>query len=146
MNRYISFFLALMIMLLTACQSNDPQVIEQQALHDKLMVVHDEVMPKMGDMHKLRKKLVRISENTNLPEGDLAAVKEAIVYLKNADDGMMDWMGAYNLPSKLRGQKTHAEIMEYLQTEKTKIEQVKYDMLTSISAATQLVEKFGGGE
>ena len=106
------------------------------------MVVHDEVMPKMGEINNLRKKLIKLSKSGQVGDTiQLSTIQEAIEYLEKADDGMMDWMGEFKSPSKLRGKKSHEEIMTYLKSEKVKVEKVKYDMLTSISTATEILDK-----
>ena len=143
MNKTLQVSLLLLSTLIVfTCKSNDPNQIEEEITHEKLMEVHDEVMPKMGEINSLRNKLIKISKDNSINENDLAVVNEAIKYLEQADDSMMDWMGEYKKPSKLRKEKSHEEIMSYLKAEKIKIEQVKYDMLAGINAANELLKKY----
>ncbi|MEZ4953438.1 MAG: hypothetical protein R2825_07665 [Saprospiraceae bacterium] len=141
MTKLLKILTAISLLSIFACQSNDPNHIAQENLKDELMVVHDEVMPKMGEIHKLKKQLKKLSTESSVEEnGNLEEIKNAIYALEKADDGMMDWMANFKSPSKLRGEKSHEEIMAYLENEKEKIEQVKNDMMTSIERAKKLVE------
>lgn len=143
----INFNLILICFLAIAmfqCKSNDPQHIEQEKVHDELMVVHDEVMPKMGQIHKLRKKLVKaIKNNAELAPETKTKIEQTVKFLENADDGMMDWMSGYKRPSKLRGDKSHEEILAYLESERPKVGKVKSDILNSISQAEALITSLG---
>ena len=126
--------------LLFSCQSNDPNHIEQEKRHDEVMVVHDEVMPRMGEIHKLGKELKKVVKNNSVENDSiLNEIKNTIKYLESADDGMMDWMHEYSRPSKLRKDKTHEEILAYLDEEMKKVEKVKYDINTSIENAQKLL-------
>ena len=92
---------------------------------------------------RLGKKLTGVRKSGQLwwlrPDGK---TQVKIKYLEKADDGRMDWMGEFKSPSKLRGKKSHEEIMTYLKGEKVKVEQVKYDMLTSIKSATEVFDSY----
>lgn len=140
MNKLLKISTAILLLSIIACQSNDPNHIAQESLKDELMVVHDEVMPKMGEIHKLKKQLKKLSTESTVGEnGKVEEIKNTIRDLERADDGMMDWMANFKSPSKLRSEKSHEEIMAYLKNEKEKIEQVKNDMLQSIDQAKKLV-------
>lgn len=136
----LSLLLSLSLVLLVSCESTDPNHLEQEKLHDAVMVVHDEVMPRMGEMNKLRKGLKKLVENDASMEEPLKQeIMNAVTALEKADDGMMDWMAAYNKPSKLRGDKSHEEIMTFLKSEMKKVDKVKEDMLGSIEKAKNLL-------
>ena len=53
---------AIVSLLLAACGTNDPNHLAQNELRDEVMAVHDEVMPKMGEIHRLKKELRKISD------------------------------------------------------------------------------------
>ena len=143
-NKIIFQTLILLTFFLFSCQSNDPQHIEQEKIHDELMVVHDEVMPKMGHINKLRRTLVKhLKNNEAVPAETKNLVEENIKFLENADEGMMDWMAEYKKPSKLRDDKTHEEILAYLESERPKVEKVKADILNSIAQAEELIKTLG---
>lgn len=145
MKNLLSFCsIALLTFLLNACGSDDPNHLLQNELRDEIMVVHDEVMPKMGDIHKLKKNLKKIAGDEQMQAGD--PIFDMLAQLENADEGMMSWMAEFKQPSKLRGSKTHEEIMAYLAEEKLKIEKVRDEMLSSIAEGTELLESFSKAE
>ena len=92
------------VLVIFSCKPADKpatdQAAENKALEDKLMAIHDEVMPKLTDMQNLAEELRKIKssipENSEgkivAPEG-LDGVQER---LKLAEQGMWDWMKQYH--------------------------------------------------
>lgn len=123
---------------LSACGANQAQEAEQQKLWDEMMVVHDEVMPKMSDINALSKQMEAATADTALTDELRDATRKALYDLQAADKAMWDWMyGLQQLPD-LRNGKKHEDIMQYLQDEIGKITEVKNAMLGSIEAAEAL--------
>ena len=113
--------------LFTACE-------EKSKLEEEVIAIHDEVMPKMGDMHLARKALRKVLEKTE----DEVVKKEILSMIKdleNADEGMMTWMHEWKVP------KNEPEKTTYLNKEKEKITKVKVDMLTSLENAHNFLSK-----
>ncbi|MBE2206955.1 MAG: hypothetical protein IAE84_05185 [Saprospiraceae bacterium] len=124
--------------VLSACSNNQAQEAEQQKLWDEMMVVHDEVMPKMSDINALSKQMEAATADTALTDELRDATRKALYDLQAADKVMWDWMyGLQQLPD-LRNGKKHEDIMQYLQDEIGKITEVKNAMLGSIEAAEAL--------
>ena len=98
-------------------------------LNDEVMAIHDEVMPKMTEIHTLRKKL-RLLENAQVD----STIIFAITNLSEADDAMMEWMSAYKKPKD--NSKT---ALAYLSNEKMLITEVKVKMLESIQDAHKIL-------
>lgn len=104
----------------------------ESRLYDHVMAVHDEVMPKMSDIYKARKKLKKI----DIP--DLESRKnELIQELEMADEAMMEWMRQFDKPTS----ENIDENMAYLQDEKIKIEQVSVQMLKAIEQANTFINQ-----
>lgn len=123
---------------LSACGTNQAQEAEQQKLWDEMMVVHDEVMPKMSDINALSKQMEAATADTALTDELRDAARKALYDLQAADKAMWDWMyGLQQLPD-LRNGKKHEDILKYLQDEIGKITEVKNAMLGSIEAAEAL--------
>lgn len=127
---------------LSSC--NNPQTdgkaqeAEQQKLWDEMMVIHDEVMPKMSDINALSKQMEAATSDTTLTNELRDAAGKALYDLQAADKAMWDWMyGIQQLPD-LRSGKKHEDILKYLQEETAKITEVKSVMLGSIEAAETL--------
>ncbi|MBK8563881.1 MAG: hypothetical protein IPN76_11200 [Saprospiraceae bacterium] len=129
---FISIFTAV---LLAACGANDQNIETEDALRDEVFVIHDAVMPRMSEIVAFKGKLEALTTDS-LKEQE---IKAAIMVLEKAEDGMMEWMAQFQQPNKLRGSKTHEEIMTYLEQEKQRITKVRDDMNNSIEAAEQLL-------
>ena len=104
-----------------------------QALYDEVMKVHDEVMPKMNDIYKLKEEL----KNQIISTPDMAAEKKKeiegmIVKLDSASEGMMAWMRNFNpLPDSLGEEQAR----EYLENEMEKVKKVKHDITEALENA-----------
>jgi len=130
--------------ILTGCGAKkaEEQKKSQDDLAKEVMAIHDEVMPRMGELVGFRKQLktkINAWTQTNTAESD-AVIMEATALVEKldaADKGMMDWMHEYNGG---QGLYEHELIMEYLRDEKSKIEKVRTDMNLSIEEAKQFIE------
>ncbi|MDX1940078.1 MAG: hypothetical protein SFU99_05965 [Saprospiraceae bacterium] len=123
-----------------SCDQTAKQQAQEQQLWDQVMAVHDEVMPKMGEMNQLSRDL-----RTKLEELDTTLTEQreqmmmGIRALEQADEGMMSWMSAIEPLDELHENKTHEEIMAYLKEEQQKVSKVKEDMLKSIEEGKKLL-------
>lgn len=106
-----------------------------QKLYEEVMAVHDDVMPKMDDIYKLKRKLKEELSSNNLDADRRKVIEDAIKNLDIASEGMMEWMRNFNpLPDSAGQDKAR----DYLLAEKDKIQRVKDDMLKSIETAQAL--------
>ena len=107
-----------------------------KALYDEVMKVHNEVMPKMDDIYKLKGQLKKkISETPGMPAEKKTAIESAIVKLDSASEGMMIWMRKFTPPSDSTSEEKEKE---YLEDQKVKVQKVKEDMLKAIDNAKAL--------
>jgi archaellum component FlaC len=104
-----------------------------QALYDEVMKVHDEVMPKMNDIYKLKGKLKERIDNTpGLAEDKKKEIERIIIRLDSASEGMMVWMRKFNpLPDSLGEE----QAKEYLEGEMEKIKKVREDVRKALEDA-----------
>ncbi|TAK30420.1 MAG: hypothetical protein EPO28_18790 [Saprospiraceae bacterium] len=116
---------------------------DENMLRDEIFVIHDEAMPRMGEIHKLKKQLHDISRNgaVTIDSTTRQKITRVLVQLDEADEGMMAWMEAFTQPGTLRQEKSHDEIMAYLKQEKEKANKVKQNIFSSIDAATGLLKE-----
>ncbi|WP_157585420.1 viral A-type inclusion protein [Runella zeae] len=132
-------------MMIFSC-SQEKGNIDQ--VEKEVFAIHDEVMPKMGQIMDLRnalsQKIVTIDSLLKIKNEDsLQQQKDQALTLSNAlqqaDEGMMNWMHAYNGDSlkALSGD----EALKALNAEKTKISQVRDQMLESITKAEAFLKK-----
>ena len=141
---------ALMVTLLVACGDNPKnseeaaQFAQQNEAYDQMMVVHDEVMPKMSDISRTRRALKSHLDNPDLTPAMKKKVMENINGLNDADDGMMDWMRNIEKPRNLRDAKSHDEVMNYYMQQQAEIEKVKRAMETNLVGGQMLVSELKG--
>lgn len=114
-------------------QEQPEEVGPNQALYDEVMKVHDEVMPKMGDLYKLKKDLeAKVAAAPTMAEEKKKSIEAVIAKLDSADQGMRDWMHHFNpIPDSLGEEKAR----EYLEDEMEKVKKVKADILEAMEEA-----------
>lgn len=104
-----------------------------------VMAVHDEVMPKMGEISMLIDALKeQADKNPNSPQAN------AMKKLQESHKAMMDWMrefgDAFTSDEILKGAALSEEKKERLRLEAERIESVKTLMLESIAEGQKLLE------
>ena len=138
-----TLILLALVFSLSGCQqqssseksNSSPNAGENQELYEEVMAIHDEVMPRMDEMYKLKRKLKDHLSQTTISADKQKEIAAAIKQLDIASEGMMEWMRAFNPIPDSAGQE---EGRTYLLAEKEKIQQVKEEMLQSIETAKSL--------
>ena len=128
--------------LLFAACTNDHQHQNSQSnyneLEEKVMAVHDEVMPKMGQMKVLKKQLGAAKDSLarQKPANDslIQILQSRIEALEQADRAMWDWMHQYKVPTH----EDDSAIVAYLEDEMKRVTEVKEKMLQSIEQGKSL--------
>lgn len=119
----------------TDADSDNPN----QVLYDQVMDIHDEVMPRMDDIERLKRELKE--EITNTPDmvaERKAELEQVISNLDSAGTAMMDWMHKFNpLPDSA----DQEDAREYLENEMEKIKKVRDQMNESIEKAKGTTQK-----
>ena len=148
------FLLCLGFMMILSCKqkaAEEPAATESapnadlQHYEDEVMKIHDEVMPKMSDIQRLSSQLREIKANAGEnAEGTpvmIEGLDDALTSLREAEQGMMDWMKNYSdTKSKVTG-----DLMKtFLERELEKITQVKINMLNSIDQANAWLAQYQG--
>ncbi|WP_422359266.1 hypothetical protein [Reichenbachiella sp.] len=113
-----------------ACNSDKK---EQQALFEEVMLVHDEVMPKMGNLRALSTTLSQKADSLVLDSlidhsSKVSKMRELSKKLKDANEGMMEWMRQFE---QVEEGSPHGEVMQYLIEQRKQIQKVRDDMLNS---------------
>jgi len=127
MNKaHISIYV-LVIFAMSSCKSElTPEQQHINALHSRIMEVHDEMMPKMKDIYKLKKSL----KSSDIQNGS-ALISE----LDEADEAMMSWMSQYKKPSSKR-----PDYEKYLDEQWQSVQEMKEVMNTAILTAKQALQ------
>lgn len=99
------------------------KVSPNQKLYNDVMDIHDQVMPKMNDIHKIRTDLKeKLANNPNMPEAEKIETQAMIAKLDSAGESMMAWMREFDpLPDSVGEEKAR----QYLESEKIRIKKVR---------------------
>ena len=123
----------------TSKSNTEAKVVDPYTM-EGVMAVHDEVMPKMGQMAKLSSALKPLADAS--PAGPEA---KAIEDLKVAHEAMMTWMkeigDTFTHEEIMKGAALNDEKKEALRIEADKIAEVKRLMLESIANAEALLKE-----
>ena len=129
MKNYVKL-IALATIFLSACGKTadtktgnlDSLKNAHQALYNQAMDIHDEVMPKMNDLHALKKSLQdSLAKTPKLSAETKAALESKIRLVDSASTEMMVWMRQFK-PSDSVASSAYGQ---YMQKELEKVRQVK---------------------
>jgi hypothetical protein len=130
-----------MVALFFACGGETKQETEKDQassaqIKEEVMAIHDEVMPKMGELRKVEKAL-RATADSVIVLDSVAAQKHiaAADRIKKANSEMMVWMRQFE--PNYEG--TEEEVRVYLQEQKLKIKAVADSMNTSMAEGEKLI-------
>lgn len=117
----------LTLALLAACGPSKKE--ELQTLKDEVIGIHDEVMPKMGELRRARKDLLLQADSLMKTNPERAAMLTTVAdEIGSANESMMQWMRAFE--PEFEG--ADEEVMQYLKDQKVAIQKVKEDMNASL--------------
>jgi hypothetical protein len=112
-------------------------------MEDEVMAIHDEVMPKMGDIMSMKealKKNIAAIDSNSVGYAAVKAQSDSLSYLLvKSDDQMMDWMNDYN-PDTLVTIKPE-EGMKYLEEQKAILNQIKESTNKNLDAVKSFLKK-----
>ncbi len=142
MNKWTSalFFMPLFFITAQCVNSPNPEVASEDRLRNDLMQVHDEVMPRMGELTSLAGQVKEILEkDTQLSGEERLEVETAVREMEMAEEGMMDWMAGFRQPEALRATMGHEQIMDYLKAEQDKIQKVNLQIKAGIEKGKTII-------
>lgn len=104
-----------------------------QALYDEVMNIHDEVMPKMNDIHRKKTELKeKLANNPGVSAEEKDKANAMIAKLDSAGESMMAWMREFRpLPDSLGEDKAR----EYLEKELERVKRVRENILEALDEA-----------
>lgn len=143
-----------------SCEERKSQLVQSSELYEQSMKIHDQIMPKMEQMFKLKKALnVKLdsleSDRVNNKEL-IEQIRHSITNLEQADKAMMDWM--HNIKdanqedqqpqhshhhASTSNEASHSRDANLLiqQQQKAAIEKCRDDMEASILSANEVLKK-----
>ena len=135
-NDIMNFFdFKLLILFLTPLFSCSSKEKLEENQWTKMMVIHDEVMPKTSEIVLLAQQLEDLPLSS---PSDSLLVKNAITALNDSEESMFEWMSGLQQLKSLRKNLNHDQIMVYLNQETLKIQEVQQKMESSLKNGKQL--------
>ena len=134
------FLMALCASLFIASCKEAPSA-PKTSMMKQVMKIHDDLMPKMGEMGMLIKELDAKADTTATGRKYEVAKQK----LKNGYDGMMSWMqdfgGQFTTDEIIRGKELTPSKMKLLNKELLEVKDLEKLMLSGISEAKALLSK-----
>ncbi|WP_246581555.1 hypothetical protein [Echinicola shivajiensis] len=117
-------------------------VSEQEALKDEVIKIHDEVMPKMGELKSEEKRLLDLAKQYLLEDsvnniGKAEKIKKAASNLEKAYDGMFVWMRQFKADLS---EMEEEEAISYLNGQKEMVSEVNEDIKKALEEAKKIEE------
>jgi hypothetical protein len=134
MKLFSSFLILLFSMLVLACAN--PLIETNKAMRVQIIGVHDEVMPKIGELMSLEKKALARADSLFTQDStattEIEAMRSLAGQLNQAHEGMFVWMRQYSLDEE---GKTPEELKTYLDEQLVKVNQVNADIKAALEQA-----------
>ena len=109
-----------------------------EGLEKEVMEVHDEVMPRMGELYTWKTRLKSKLDSASVSEKRREELVVTINKIDSAYQGMMTWMHQYNpVPDSVN----HERAREYLENEMQKIKKVRNDIVEAIEKAEDVAKE-----
>lgn len=127
------------IMSFQACGPNQKDLnLEKKA---EVLAIHDEVMPKMGQLKSLEKKALQraneLAARDTVDSVQVESLKKLAIELDQAYEGMFDWMRQYE--SDDQG-KSPEEVKVYLEEQMISVSEVNRIIKETLSKADSVLK------
>jgi hypothetical protein len=123
--------LSIFLLCLFSCGETDAVKLEK--LHTEIMVVHDEVMPKMSELNRMKRQLNAFK---NVVSSENAALKDSLItgilLISKSEDLMTDWMKNYDYPNE---KIAAPQMSQYLIAQKDSIKNIGEGISMSLAIA-----------
>ncbi|MFO7720090.1 MAG: hypothetical protein R6W85_06600 [Gillisia sp.] len=138
------FLLAIALFGVISCDKTSEEKNKYDALYTQVIAVHDEVMPKMGELSGLSQKL---KQRIDSSQTSSVIYEKGIEDLENSYDFMMEWMRDFSEEfvkdqtpfEELSNEERKAKIAA-LQEEVTSVNKLRDEINGSIERAKELIE------
>lgn len=136
-----TFLLIICLAILAISCKEEKKAPEGPTQMDRVMAVHDEVMPKMGALGKLVGELKEKVDTTEVGQQYEKAMKD----LQKANRAMMNWMknfgDRFDSDEILYGKELSEQKQQWLNEEEEKVNALKEQINGSIERAEALLSK-----
>jgi hypothetical protein len=135
--KFIPFYLIFALLIIFQSCGNK-QLEANKIQREKVIAIHDDVMPKMGKLKSLEKAALEKAEeleNSELPDlARIEALKSLAAQLNQAYEGMFVWMRQYDVED---GDKTPEEVKTYLDEQMALVSKVNEDIKKALVNAEE---------
>ncbi len=134
------FYYALIALIVVSCNQLSEEEQKFDALMEEVISVHDEVMPKMGEISSLIKELEPKIDTTETGKSYAKAQQD----LKDAYDFMMTWMSDFSEKFPHDEETDANEVssqIKILKEEEIEVNKLRDKINSSIRNAKELLEK-----
>lgn len=139
MKLFSSAYIFFLSFLVLACAN--PLIESNKEMRAQIIGVHDEVMPKMGELMALEKKALAQADSVYAQDSTATAEIESLralaAQLNQAHEGMFVWMRQYSLEEE---GKTPEEIKIYLDEQWIKVNQVNETIQSALQQAEEKIK------
>ncbi|WP_323755245.1 hypothetical protein [Roseivirga sp.] len=128
MKRVVSLFV--IVLFVFACAKKEDKF---ETLKTEVFAIHDEVMPKMGELMSLKKKVLDKVEGSENPD----ELRDIALSLEKAQSGMMKWMNDWgtNSTPHVNNESTEEAKLTFINAEIEKVKKVREEINSSIAEA-----------
>lgn len=138
--RFTPFYLIFILFIFfQSCENK--QVEENKAHREQIIAIHDEVMPKMGQLKSMEKAALQKAEelqNSDSPDqAKIEALKNLATQLNQAYEGMFVWMRQYSTED---GEQAPEQIKAYLDEQLVLVSKVNEDIKAALAQADSLLK------
>ena len=134
MKLFSNSLILIFSMLVLACAN--PLIETNKEMRAQIIGVHDEVMPKMGELMSLQKKALAQADSLYAQDStattQIESMRSLAGQLDQAYEGMFVWMRQYSLEEE---GKTPEEIKTYLDDQLLKVNQVNAEIKAALDQA-----------
>ena len=138
--RFTPFYLIFILFIFFQSCGNK-QVEENKAHREQVIAIHDEVMPKMGQLKSMEKAALQKAEelqNSDSPDqAKIEALKNLATQLNQAYEGMFVWMRQYSTED---GEQAPEQIKAYLDEQLVLVSKVNEDIKAALAQADSLLK------
>ena len=134
-----TIYLATFALIVLGCSTSKEGGTEESigSIKKRVMAVHDEVMPKMDDLYKIQKQLLKMADSLKSDSLIAAKYRELADEIELANESMMDWMRKFE--PNYEG--TEEAIKAYLEDQEKSIIEVKERMINSLEAGRKELQR-----
>ncbi|ASV30470.1 hypothetical protein [Maribacter cobaltidurans] len=138
MKKYLIPILSCLVLFISCKEEKKEKAPTQM---EQVMAIHDEVMPKMGQLGKLVGQLKPMADSLGADSPEAKAMRD----LQDANKAMMDWMqnfgNRFEPEEIMEGKELSEEKKQWLDEEEVEVKEVKEKINSSIANAEALLEK-----